>query len=147
METTNPTFRSQHNCSRSAVSDTLFQVKLVGKFVVLLMALSVFASPLMACLLPDSTLTDEERECCRQMAGDCGDMPASHSCCKTVVKDSDPYLSTARTLISAPTHVTVAVLPIAVAVNIRRPISLLAPCLHGHAPPESPPSTTSILRI
>jgi len=34
-------------------------VKVVGKFAVLLMALSVFASPLMACLLPDSTLTEE----------------------------------------------------------------------------------------
>ena len=131
-------------CPRKA---TLVTVKLVGKFAVLLMALSVFATPLMACLLPDATLTEEERECCRHMAGDCGNMPASHSCCKTVVKDSDPYVSTARSLISAPTHITVASLPTAATMNLRRPISPIAPYLHGHAPPESPPSTNSILRI
>src|SRR5437879_10432542 len=91
---------------------TLSLVKSVGKFAVLLLTLSIFASPLMACLQPDSTLTDEERECCRQMAGDCEGMPASHSCCKTTVRDNDPYLNSPRFSISEHPQDVLAVLPI-----------------------------------
>jgi len=69
---------------------------LLGKFAVFVLALSLFAAPVMACMLPDSSLTDEERDCCQQMAGDCGQMPASHSCCQITVRDSDPYLVNPR---------------------------------------------------
>src|SRR5947209_20461799 len=90
---------------------TLSLVKSVGKFAVLLLALSIFASPLMACLQPDSTLTDEERECCRKMAGECGEMPSSHSCCKMPVRETGPYLSNSRLHISVPAQTTLAILP------------------------------------
>jgi hypothetical protein len=46
------------------------------------------------------------------MAGECGKMPASHSCCKTTVRDSDPYLSNSRDQISAPDQATLAILPV-----------------------------------
>lgn len=122
-------------------------MKLVGKFAVLVLALSLFASPLMACLLPDSTLTDEERECCRHMAGDCGEMPSSHSCCQTIVKDSDPYLSTMRTVVSVVFHFAIAAMPIASQAVFHNSISLRLPYSHAHAPPEPPPDADSILRI
>jgi hypothetical protein len=40
----------------------------------------------MACMLSAGSMSDDEQECCREMAGQCGqaDMPSSHSCCKTL---------------------------------------------------------------
>jgi hypothetical protein len=121
-------------------------VKLAGKFAVLLLALSIFTSPLMACLQPNSALTDEERECCRQMADDCEGMPSSHSCCKMTVRDSDPYLSSSRLSISGHPQTTLAVLPIIEIIGLPS-ISQLLACTDAHDPPESPPSNAFILRI
>jgi hypothetical protein len=126
---------------------TLSLVKSVGKFAVLLLALSLFASPLMACLLPNSSLTGEERECCRQMAGKCDEMPSSHSCCKTTVRDTDPYLSNSRVQISAPAQATLAILPVSEIIGLPDLISQFVISSDSHAPPESPPVKSSILRI
>jgi hypothetical protein len=123
------------------------QVRSVGKLAVLLLALSIFASPLMACLLPDATLATEERECCRKMAGECGKMPSSHSCCKTTVRETDPYLSSSLLTISAPAQATVAVLPVSETVGLPDLASQFVTSSDAHAPPESPPVETSILRI
>ena len=123
------------------------EVRLVCKLAALLLALSVFASPLMACLQPDATLTTEERECCRKMAGECGKMPASHSCCKTTVRDTDPYLSNSRVQISAPAHAAQAVPPVSEIIGLPGLVSQFVTSSDAHAPPESPPVKTSILRI
>jgi len=128
-------------------ADTLFRVRWFCKLAALLLALSVFASPLMACLRPETTLTSEERDCCRKMAGDCGEMPASHSCCKTTVRDTDPYLSSSRVQISAPTQTAVAVLPVSETIGLPNLISQFVISSDAHPPPESPPVKTSILRI
>jgi hypothetical protein len=44
----------------------------------------------MACAIPDAQLTAAEKQCCKDMGGDCGQdasgMPMSHSCCKTSVQ-------------------------------------------------------------
>jgi hypothetical protein len=122
-------------------------VKLVCKFAALLLALSVFASPLMACLQPDATLTAEERACCRKMAGKCGKMPASHSCCKTTIRDTDPYLGNSHVQISAPARATLAVLLGSEIIGLPDLISQLGTSSDAHAPPELLPVTTSILRI
>jgi hypothetical protein len=122
-------------------------VKSVGKLAALVLALSVFASPLMACLLPDATLTAEERECCRKMAGECGKTPSSHSCCKTTVRDADPYLINSRLQISAPAQATMAILPASEILGLPDLISQFVISSDAHAPPESPPVKTSILRI
>lgn len=122
-------------------------MKSVCKFAGLLLALSVFALPLMACLLPDASLTTEERECCRKMAGECGKMPSSHSCCKTTVRDADPYLINSRLQISAPAQATQAVLPVGEITGLPDLISQFVISSDAHAPPESPPVKTSILRI
>ena len=121
-------------------------MRLIGKVAVIVFALSLFASPLMACLLPDSALTAEERDCCRRMAGKCGEMPSSHSCCQRVFH-SDPYISTARTVFSGPSDFVVAPLSLAETVGMSEQISLFAALSDAHAPPESPPVKTSILRI
>ena len=122
-------------------------MKTVCKLAALLLALSVFASPLMACLQADAALTTEERECCRKMARECGEMPASHSCCKTTVRDTDPYLSNSRVQISAPAQATLAILPINETIGLPDLISQFVTSSDAHAPPESPPVETSVLRI
>jgi hypothetical protein len=123
------------------------KVRSVGKLAALVLALSVFASPLMACLQSDATLTAEERECCRKMAGECGKMPSSHSCCKTTVRDADPYLINSRLQISAPAQATVAVLPVNEMIGVPNLGLQFVTSSDAHAPPESPPVETSILRI
>jgi hypothetical protein len=68
-------------------------MKLVWKLSALAMLLIVAAAPVMACLAPDARLTDEERECCREMAGQCDEMPSSHSCCQpTVTSEHQSFL-------------------------------------------------------
>jgi hypothetical protein len=53
-------------------------------FALLTVAVLWAITPAMACVLPGATMTPAERECCHQMAEQCGSsmMPASHSCCK-----------------------------------------------------------------
>src|SRR5260370_17679855 len=45
---------------------------------------------IMACEVRDAQLTADERQCCKEMGGDCGQgasgMPMSHSCCQTSVQ-------------------------------------------------------------
>src|SRR5215472_7806216 len=123
-------------------------MKWTGKLVVLLMAMSLWASPLMACMMPEALLTVEERECCKSMAGECGqmEMPASHSCCKVVVRQIDSYLINSK----FPTihSVTMVSPPIAAKDNfLTARLTRTAFPLHGDSPPVSPPITTSILRI
>src|SRR5215831_15557272 len=80
------------NCGHGQGEFTLSMVKWTGKLVILVLALSLWASPLVACMLPDAMLSAEERECCLTMANDCGDMemPASHACCTVTVKETGP---------------------------------------------------------
>jgi hypothetical protein len=49
--------------------------------------LLVCGAPLMACLAPNAQLTEEEKACCRDMAGECSgmEMAADHSCCQKIV--------------------------------------------------------------
>jgi hypothetical protein len=126
----------------------LFMVKWTGKLAVLVMVISVWASPVMACMVPDALLTDEERECCKNMANDCGrtEMPASHSCCKVVTRQIDSYLINSRfpTVHPAPA----VTLFIAEDVNPSTANAMVASfAFRGHSPPVSPPHSISILRI
>jgi hypothetical protein len=123
-------------------------VKWTCKIAVLVLVLSVWASPLMACMLPDAVLTVEERECCKSMADDCGGMamPASHSCCKVVVRQADAYLINSRfPTVHSVTSVTLFVFTIehSLPATPLQANTMFA----GHSPPISPPETISILRI
>ena len=122
-------------------------VKWTGKFVVLVLTLSVWASPLMACMLPDAMLTLEERECCQTMAGQCGDMdmPTSHSCCTPTVRENAPYLIGTR--FAAPVSQAVAALQVTGAAIFTDSVSHVYNWDSTHSPPLSPPETISILRI
>jgi len=111
------------------------------------MVVSMWAPSLMACMMPDALLTIEERECCKNMADDCGgmEMPASHSCCKVVARQIDSYLIASRfpTVHLAPA----AALFVAVQGNpLEINVVLTSPPFHGPSPPVAP-DTISILRV
>src|SRR5579871_137374 len=61
-------------------------LRLTAKFAIFGLVAIILVPSVMACVLPASSLSAEERACCREMAGNCGemDMPSSHSCCKTL---------------------------------------------------------------
>jgi hypothetical protein len=64
--------------------DRLVMLKLWIKLGVSALALILVALPVAACVLPGAAMTSAERECCKKMAGQCGDMgmAKSHPCCK-----------------------------------------------------------------
>jgi hypothetical protein len=123
-------------------------VKWTSKLAVLVLVVSVWASPAVACMLPDADLTGEERECCKSMADDCGRMamPASHSCCKVVVRQADAYLINSR---FPNVHSVSSVTLFVSTIEHSLPPTLLQAntMFDGHLPPASPPETISILRI
>jgi hypothetical protein len=126
-------------------------MKPLGKVGVSLLSLLLFATPIMACTIQAKAMTRAERECCKRMAEECGkgNMPQSHSCCKTVampdhlpaIKSSSDFNSTQASLVVA--H---ALPEIPVAVSLAEFASgIWASDMHG--PPGSPPVSISVLRI
>src|ERR1700733_13058429 len=66
-------------------------LKLWIKFGVSALALILAALPVAACVLPGAEMTSAERECCKKMAEQCGDMgmAKSHPCCKVTAAPAD----------------------------------------------------------
>ena len=140
--------KSAARCGERARKTRLSMVKWTGKLAVLVMVISVWASPLMACMTPDALLTDEERECCKSVADDCGhmDMPASHSCCEVVTRQVGSYLISSRFPSIQPAPAVA--LFVVVVVNPATANAMVASSpVHGQSPPVSPPDTISVLRI
>src|SRR3984893_8927266 len=61
----------------------------------LLLVVLLSGGPIMACAVRDAQLTADERQCCKDMGGDCGQgasgMPMSHSCCQTSVQPAHDF--------------------------------------------------------
>ena len=84
--------------------DRFQHMKPLGKVGVSLLSLLLFAIPIMACTLQANAMTAAERDCCKRMAQECGkgNMPQSHSCCKTVaMPDHLPAIKASSDLNSA----------------------------------------------
>jgi hypothetical protein len=123
-------------------------LKWTGKLAVLSLAISLWASPLVACMFPDAVLSPEERECCADMANQCGqmEMPSSHSCCKLTVREIDAYLVNSR--FTANHSHPVAASPISSSdIFLLSNLTGTESSTQTHAPPVSPPATISILKI
>ena len=100
----------------------------------------------MACVNSAQELTEAERECCKHMAEQCGSMdmsmPASHSCCRTEVRQPPSML------VAASTHIAPPVAVHAVIDSLQLHLTYTAfVVVELHPPPESPPGSSSILRI
>src|SRR5260370_14177367 len=75
----------RHCVSLSVSCNRLSPMRLIISFRLLLVVL-LLGWPIMACAMPDAQLTAAEKQCCKDMGGDCGQsvsgMPMSHSSCK-----------------------------------------------------------------
>jgi hypothetical protein len=120
-------------------------VKRFRQLVGALLLAVVAGYPAMACLIPEAEMTDAERDCCKHMAQQCGsmNMPSSHSCCHTQVSHPDSMLGETFAHFLAPALSSAVVgelQPSHIVASQFFPFEL-------HPPPESPPGTSSILRI
>lgn len=112
----------------------------------LLLAVSSL-TPVMACMLPGAQMTAQERACCRMMHNQCEQMgmSESHGCCQ----------KTPRALYAVPATTTETLHSAAIPVNspiaseLPNPFSTATDWVEHHdfSPPQSPPSTISILRV
>lgn len=99
----------------------------------------------MACVSSTEEMTAAERECCNQMAQQCGSMgmPASHSCCQTEVRQPQSMLLSSNTQVTQPVLAHAVIHP-DLGIHGAEPEFVF---FHLHPPPESPPGCSSILRI
>src|ERR1700740_20085 len=79
----------------------------------MLLVVLLLGEPIMACAIPDAQLTAAEKQCCKDMGGDCqkdaSGMPMPHSCCKTSVQPPHDFRPSSTFSPSAPYLVISAV--------------------------------------
>jgi hypothetical protein len=126
-------------------------MKPLGKVGVSLLSLLLFATTIMACTLQANAMTAAERDCCKRMAQECGkgNMPQSHSCCKTVaIPDHLPAIKSSSDFSS--THPSFAFAYVLPQLAVFVPSAEFAQAIWAfdmHGPPGSPPVSISVLRI
>lgn len=123
-------------------------MKAARQFGIVLLLLVSYLTPAMACMVSNVQMNAEERACCRAMKNQCEqmEMPASHSCCqKTPRSIHDSALDT-----KAVSYHQVAVAVIWLSAAEWPDLNPVATGLAEHAdysPPQSPPTSISVLRI
>src|SRR5258707_11677384 len=123
-------------------------MRAVAKIGIFTLVVVLGGAPLMACMLPSNVMTAQEKAFCRRMAHRCGDhtMPSTPSCCKTV--GSPEQVAVARLSFSQSPHLDfVYLMQPMVPFGDLANRAVLRPSVSGHSPPESPPSSSDILRI
>jgi hypothetical protein len=124
-------------------------MRVLRQFGVLVLLLVSCLAPAMACMVSSTEMNTEERDCCRMMKNQCGqmdNMPASHGCCqKTPPSVHNNALDTKAVTF----HPVVApVIWLAAFEMVNRPVTIIGWVDHpDYSPPKLPPSTISILRI
>jgi hypothetical protein len=109
------------------------------------------AMPVMACALPDAAMTAAERECCKKMARQCGDMgmAKSHPCCQSTATPADFHaLKTASSQLHHVSSVLSHTLPLASQAEVyfsQAQWSSRVSCTQS--PPGLGSTTNTILRI
>lgn len=116
------------------------------KLVYLLMASAVFSAPLVACALPGFAMSEEEKECCRLMADQCGSsqMEESHSCCLKTPPVSARALQPTIKFSPLPAVTSSDFTPGAELPHAAGPFTSVADINGGS---KSPPGQLSVLRI
>jgi hypothetical protein len=120
----------------------------VGVFV---LAALFAALPVMACTVPNAAMTSAERECCKKMAEQCGDMgmTKSHPCCQ--VTATSAYFHALKTP-SSQLHLVSLLLSHTLPVTSQADVYCLLAQWSSrvsctHSPPGLGSTTTTILRI
>jgi hypothetical protein len=126
-------------------------LKLLIKVGVSALALLLAALPVAACVLPGAAMTSAERECCKKMAEQCGDMgmAKSHPCCKVSATPADlRALKTASSQLDRVSLVLFHVLPLTAQNDAYFSLAQWSSRVScTHSPPGLESLTTTILRI
>ena len=138
-------------CILLSAVDRLVMLKVLIKVGVSALALMLAALPVAACVLPGAGMTSAERECCKKMAEQCGDMgmAKSHPCCKVTVTPAGFHaLKTAPWQLDHVNPVSFHALPLTArpdAYGTLAQWSSRVSCTHS--PPGLESLTTTVLRI
>lgn len=115
------------------------------QFAALVLVIAIAGMPVMACMVqPGRQMTTEEHDCCKKMAQGCESsaMPTSHSCCSHRVS---PQVACVSRVWSGHLGLVVAAL---VDTSFRAANPPTDGVVVGfESPPESPPQTSTVLRI
>src|SRR6266446_7893992 len=121
------------------------------KVAVFALAVLFAALPVMACAVTNAAMTSAERECCKKMAQQCGDMgmAKSHPCCQVTATPADFHaLKTASSQLH---HVSLALfnsLPVTSQAAAYCSFAQSSCRVSGtHSPPGLDSTTTTVLRI
>ena len=100
------------------------------------------------CLVPNARMSDAEKVCCQQMAGQCDmSMAAKHPCCKQIAQRHDDADLNDLSHFAAPLLSLQAAMP-ASGFSLGLTVSLLIPPDLREQPPHNPPvPSIEILRI
>jgi hypothetical protein len=129
----------------------LMGVRLAIKVGVSALALMLAGLPVAACVLPGAAMTSAERECCKKMAEQCGDMgmAKSHPCCQPTTTSIDFHALKAPS--SSQDHLSLVVLqglPISIqAITCLSLTPMAFRVSYTHSPPGLESLTTTVLRI
>jgi hypothetical protein len=126
-------------------------LKLVQKVAVFALAGLFAALPVMACVVPNAAMTAAERECCKKMAGQCGDMgmAKSHPCCRSTATPADFHaLKTASSQLHHGSLVLFHALPLTSRPDRHSPLTQWSSRVScTHSPPGLESLSTTVLRI
>src|SRR2546426_12663234 len=133
------------------VRTRLMGVRLAIKVGVSALALILAALPVAACVLPGAAMTSAERECCREISEQCGDMGManSHSCCKVSATPADFHaLKTASSQLDHVSPVLFHALPRTAQTDVYFSLAQWSSRVScTHSPPGLESLTTTVLRI
>jgi hypothetical protein len=131
--------------------DRLVTLKLLIKVGVSTLALMLAALPVAACVLPGAGMTSAERECCKKMAEECGDMgmAKTHPCCKVSATPAGFHaLKTASSQLDHVSLVLFHALPLTAQPDGYFSLAQWSSRVsRTHSPPGLEALTTTVLRI
>jgi hypothetical protein len=126
-------------------------LKLLIKVGVSALALMLAALPVAACVLPGAGMTPTERDCCKKMAGQCGDMgmAKSHPCCQVTARSADFHaLKTPSSQLHDVSLVLFHALPLTAQADAYFSLAQWSSRVScTHSPPGLESTTTTVLRI
>lgn len=123
-------------------------MKAARQFGIVILLLASYLTPAMACMISNVQMNAEERACCQAMKNRCDQMgmPASHGCCQKTSKSVQDSAVVTRAVTCYPVAVAVAWLSVAQWLHLN-PIATGWVEHTDYSPPQSPPSSISVLRI
>src|SRR6266702_5110200 len=127
------------------------RMRFAAKVGVSILAWMLAALPVAACVLPGAAMTLAERECCKKMAEQCGDMgmAKSHPCCKVTATPADFHaLKTASSQLDHVSLVLFHALPLTAQTDVHFSLTQWSSRVScTHSPPGLESLTTTVLRI